>query len=527
MAAWWEDEAATLGKRKVQPERTRPILFETGYGPSGLPHLGTFAEVARTAFVRWAFQRQYPHVASRQLAFSDDMDGLRGVPENVPNREMLREHLAKPLSRIPDPFGEAESFSAYMISKLKDFLGNFGFDTEFMASSDAYASGQFDLGLQRLLERDEQVKQVVLPTLQPETRLTWSPFLPICERCGRFTTRVLETRPESGSILYVCDAEFGGASGCGHRGDTPVTGGRVKVGWKVDWALRWYVLGVDYEMYGKDLIESAAVSTSIVKVLGGRPPMGTFYELFLDEEGHKISKKIGNGIAFDDWLRYAPADSILYFLTKPPRKARRIGLDLVGRSVDEFIALLREPAEFAGDIEMMSAVAPQISRPHQWKWRSSFDYSLTTSLVGALGVEDPAFIQQFFAETTAIEVADADVAYNNELIRYAIEYDRALKNRRLKELGLAQGQQSARALTEDERAAMGELIQSLESADFDDAEALQSLVFQAGKSRELKAKGWFAVLYVALTGNNSGPRLGTLLSMLGQERALQKLRAAQ
>ena len=240
---WWEKEASLVESRLRNRPGDQPVVFETGYGPSGLPHLGTFAEVARTCFVQRAFQAAHPEFATRIIAFSDDMDGLRSVPENLPHQEEIAAHLGRPLSQMPDPFGEAESFSAHMIGKLKEFLQTYGFDCEFLSSSECYNSGRFDEGLLLLLKHVEQIRNIVLPTLQPETRQTWSPFLPICEECGRYTTRVTATLPEEGALEYACDQIFGGAEPCGHSARTPITGGRVKVGWKIDWALRWIVLG--------------------------------------------------------------------------------------------------------------------------------------------------------------------------------------------------------------------------------------------------------------------------------------------
>ncbi|GMV42553.1 MAG: lysine--tRNA ligase [Myxococcales bacterium] len=518
MAEWWHDEAA-LAMKHVGGRADRPVLFETGYGPSGLPHLGTFAEVARTAFVRWAFAQDHPEVPTRLVAFSDDMDGLRSVPENVPNREMLREHLGKPLSRIPDPYGRAASYSAHMIGKLREFVHAMGVDTEFMTSSECYASGTFDEGLQRLLSVEAQVKDVVLPTLQPETRVAWSPFLPICEACGRYTTTVTSVDPAAGALSYACNTPFGGASGCGHTATTPVTGGRVKVGWKIDWALRWWTLGVDYEMYGKDLIESADISAKIVRLLGSRPPAGTFYEMFLDEEGRKISKKIGNGVSLETWRSYAPDDAILAFLTKPPRKARRIGLEIVPKSVDELLAAMRAEAQEPGEVvRMMRETTQAAQRNHAWTWHSDFDFSLLVSLVGALGIGDADAVYGYL-EASRVSVDPRDAAFARELVGYALAYDREVLEPKRRAA-------TALALDEGQRAAVAALRSELVTLGFEDAEALQTLSYEVGKAHGLQLRQWFSVLYHALTGSPSGPRLGTLLALLGGERSLAKLDAA-
>ncbi len=514
--SWWKKEAALLESRVKKGKS--PILLETGYGPSGLPHLGTFAEVARTSFVRWAFQQMHPEIETRLIAFSDDMDGLRSVPENLPNKEMLTEHLGKPLSRIPDPFGEAESFSAHMIGKLKSFLEDFGFECEFLSSSECYESGQFDEGLLDLLRHDEQIKSIVLPTLKPETRKTWSPFLPICEECGRYTTRVTEIFAEEGELSYSCDQIFGGAKGCGHESRVAVTGGKVKVGWKIDWALRWMMLGIDYEMFGKDLIESADISRKICRALKRPAPVGNFYELFLDEEGRKISKKIGNGISMDDWRSFAPDDAILHFLTKPPRKARRIGPEMVGRNTDELFRLFKDNETHKELIDMLQSTAPAIQRPHGWSWESDIDFSLLVGLVGALGVESPEAVMSFLRGNDALTLTEKDEAFTEQLVKFALMYHQKVMD--AKRISV-----DVEALSDVEKKALKTLQSQLQSADFTDAQGLQSLTYSIGKENEMELRPWFSLLYTTLTGNATGPRLGTLLQMLGQQKSTEKIQA--
>ena len=512
--SWWIKEAELLRPRLKKGKS--PILLETGYGPSGLPHLGTFAEVARTSFVRHALQNLAPDVECRLIAFSDDMDGLRSVPENIPNGESIQEHLGKPLSRIPDPYGTHESFSGHMIDKLATFLDEFGFEVELMRSSECYESGQFDEGLLELLRNDEIIKSIVLPTLQPETRKTWSPFLPICANCGRYTTRVTAIHPEEGELSYTCDQVFGGAKPCGHEDRTPVTGGRVKVGWKIDWALRWMMLGIDYEMFGKDLIESADISRKICRALKRPAPVGNFYELFLDEEGRKISKKIGNGISMDDWRSFAPDDAILFFLTKPPRKARRIGPEMVGRTTDELFGLFRNSDEQAEIVEMLRACTPGTERAHSWSWKSDVDFSLLSSLVGALGVQEPTTVLQFLDDSPGIQIHEDDRAFVHQLIQLAIVYQKEVLQARTIQVQRAD-------LSEEQVSALRALSETLSGMEFGEAQELQSATYRAGKENELDLKSWFKSLYALLTGNASGPRLGTLLAMLGKEKAIEKI----
>ena len=281
--AWPYQEAEGL-RNRLKDTTPRTVTFETGFGASGLPHIGTFSEVARTTWVRKAFE-EMTGSSTRLIVFSDDMDGLKKVPLNMPNVEMLKLQVGKPVCTIPDPFGEMESFSAYMNRKLKEFLSAYGFDFQFQSAFDAYSSGQFDPGLRRLIERVEEVRNVILPTLGEENRDAWSPFFPICEECGRiYSTRVSRYFPEEAVVDYICDVATGEIPGCGNTGSVSILGGRAKVGWKVDWALRWFTYGIDYEMYGKDLIESAKLSAKILRILGGRPPQGLVFELFLDEK---------------------------------------------------------------------------------------------------------------------------------------------------------------------------------------------------------------------------------------------------
>src|SRR3954469_25961623 len=303
--AWPFEEARKLVARtggKVPAKGY--VLFETGYGPSGLPHIGTFGEVVRTTMVRQAFQR-LSDIPTRLFCFSDDMDGLRKVPDNVPNKEMLAQHLGKPLSRIPDPFSnEHPSFGAHNNARLRAFLDRFGFDYEFASSTDYYTSGKFDTALLRMLERLEKVMAIMLPSLREERAASYSPFLPICPRTGMVLyVPISEHDVKAGTVSYD-DPETK------ERVTLPVTGGHCKLQWKPDWAMRWFALGVDYEMAGKDLIDSVKLSGKICAALGGTPPEGFNYELFLDDKGQKISKSKGNGLTIDEWLRYASPESL-------------------------------------------------------------------------------------------------------------------------------------------------------------------------------------------------------------------------
>src|ERR1700732_1494247 len=330
-SAWPFDQAkAIVARLKKQPKDE--VLFATGYGPSGLPHIGTFGEVARTTMVRHAFRvLTEDKIKTRLIAFSDDMDGLRKVPDNVPNKEMLAAHLGKPLTRVPDPFSnEYPSFGAANNARLRAFLDRFGFQYEFLSSTDCYTSGRFDAALLRVLERFDAVMAIMLPSLREERAQTYSPFLPISPRTGVvLQVSIVAHDAKAGTITYE-DPETR------ERITTPVTGGRCKLQWKPDWAMRWVALGIDYEMAGKDLIDSVKLSGEICRALGGTPPESFIFELFLDEQGQKISKSKGNGLTIDEWLRYASPDSLSLYMYREPKAAKRLYFDMIPRNVDDY-----------------------------------------------------------------------------------------------------------------------------------------------------------------------------------------------
>ena len=332
--AWPFEEARKLIAR-LERSPKQEVIFETGYGPSGLPHIGTFGEVARTTMVRHAFRvLTGDTVKTRLIAFSDDMDGLRKTPDNIPNRELIEAHLGKPLTQVPDPFGEYDSFAAHNNARLRAFLDRFAFEYEFMSSTETYKSGRFDEALLRMLDRFDEVQSIMLPSLREERAATYSPFLPIHPRTGVvMQAPVFAHDAKAGTICWrdpATDETF----------ETPVTGGRCKLQWKPDWAMRWYALGVDYEMAGKDLIDSVKLSSRIARALGAEPPAGFNYELFLDENGQKISKSKGNGLTIDEWLTYAGPESLSLFMFQKPMAAKRLYFDVIPRTVDDYLGFL-------------------------------------------------------------------------------------------------------------------------------------------------------------------------------------------
>src|ERR1700760_4796629 len=346
----WPFEQARQIVTRLKKRPKDEVLFETGYGPSGLPHIGTFGEVARTTMVRHAFRvLTEDKIKTRLLAFSDDMDGLRKVPDNVPNKELLEANLDKPLTKVPDPFGTHPSFAAHNNARLRAFLDTFGFDYEFASSTDYYTSGKFDATLLLVLARIDQVMAIMLPSLREERAASYSPFLPICPRTGVVLQVPITAHDvKAGTISYD-------DPGTKEPVTLPVTGGHCKLQWKPDWAMRWVALGIDYEMAGKDLIDSVKLSGKICSALGGLPPEGFNYELFLDDKGQKISKSKGNGLAVEDWLRYAPPESLSLYMYQQPRRAKRLYFDVIPRAVDEYITFAQKYPD--------EALAAQIENP--------------------------------------------------------------------------------------------------------------------------------------------------------------------
>lgn len=509
--AWPFEEARKLVKRvEKRGGKVDEILFETGYGPSGLPHIGTFGEVARTTMVRHAFQTLMPDVPTRLLCFSDDMDGLRKVPDNVPNKELLAEHLNKPLTQVPDPFGTHASFGAHNNSRLRGFLDSYGFEYEFASSTDYYTSGRFDDALMRVLERFDKILDIMLPSLRQERRGTYSPILPISPVSGEVVyVPLLERHPDKGTVVFEDPAN-------GEKTEIPVTGGHCKLQWKADWAMRWAALEVDYEMAGKDLIDSVKLSNKICSVLGVEPPDGFNYELFLDENGEKISKSRGNGLSIEEWLRYASPESLQLFMYQAPRKAKRLYFDVIPKNVDEYLSHLggypdQEPKAKVGNPgwHIHNGQPPVQDLP--------ISYSLLLNLVSASHSEDPAvlwgFIQNYAPGATPENHPELD-----RLVGYAINYFH----------DFVKPNKSYRALTEAERPAFEQLADRLEAMGPNtDGGELQTLVYEIGKTHEFEnLRDWFKALYEVLLGESQGPRFGSFIALYGVAETAALVRRA-
>src|SRR5580658_8795647 len=509
--AWPFEQAKQLVARLKKKPKDE-VLFETGYGPSGLPHIGTFGEVARTTMVRHAFRvLTDDKIKTRLIAFSDDMDGLRKVPDNIPNKEMVAQHLGKPLTKVPDPFGTHASFAEHNNARLRAFLDQFRFDYEFMSSTACYTSGRFDAALLKVLERFDAVMNIMLPSLREERAESYSPFLPISPHTGIvLQVPVVAHDARAGTITYE-DPDSK------ERVTTLVTGGRCKLQWHADWAMRWVALGIDYEMAGKDLIDSVKLSGEICRALGGTPPEGFNYELFLDENGQKISKSKGNGLTIDEWLRYASPESLSLFMYREPKAAKRLYFDVIPRHVDDYMQFL-EAYERQGAKERLGNPVWHIHGGAPPKADNPVTFGMLISLVTASNAENAETLWGFIARYRP-GVTQQSHPRLAALVGYAINYYR----------DFVAPAKKFREPTEDERAALFDLRDALSQLPLTStAEEIQNVVYEIGRREpflDAVKKGkdgrpgvsldWFNMLYQVLLGQERGPRFGSFVAAYG------------
>jgi lysyl-tRNA synthetase class 1 len=526
--AWPFEEARKILAR-VEATGQTEVLFETGYGPSGLPHIGTFGEVARTSMVRHAFRvLMQDKIKTRLIAFSDDMDGLRKVPDNIPNKDLIAAHLGKPLTEVPDPFGTHASFGAHNNARLRAFLDQFGFDYEFASATDYYRSGRFDAALLHILAHYDQVMAIMLPSFREERAATYSPFLPI--------------HPRTGIVMQVPIEDIDAAAGTlGWRDPdtqekflTPVTGGACKLQWKPDWAMRWYALKIDYEMAGKDLIESVKLSGAIVRAIGGRPPEGFNYELFLDDKGEKISKSKGNGLTIEEWLTYASPESLSLFMYQKPSAAKRLYFDVIPRTVDDYLSFLdayprQEAKERLGNpvwhIHSGEPPPPEILRG-AGNQSTAITFGMLLNLAAVANSEEPQVLWGFLRRY-APDVSAATHPRLDRLVTYAVRYFR----------NFVRPAKSFREPDEIERQALETLSAALAALPQGaSAEAIQAALYDVARKipryQDMKAKGatverpgvsndWFTMLYGVLLGESRGPRFGSFVALYGIEETRQ------
>ena len=514
---WPNEEARRLAERVATYEPARPVIFQSGFGPSGLPHLGTMAEILRPSFVRKAFHLIEPARPSRLIVFIDDLDGLRKVPENVPNREDVEQYLGIPVSRIPDPFGCCASFADHMIGQLGGFLAPVEVEYELVRAGEMYSSGRFDEGLKLILEKHAEIIAIIAPTLRPENRAGWSPFMPICPKCGQVVERAVTAyHPERASIEFTCEKSAGGTLGCGFRGEQSVLGGMAKVQWKVDWALRWYVLKVDYELYGKDLTDSARLSGQILRVMGARPPLGFPFEMFLDEEGHKVSKSVGRGVTVDQWTRYAPIEVLKMFLLLNPRRARKLFLEAIPQYVDEYLDAMREYAAASEEQRRGSALEYVIQSTTPRRFNSTLSFGLMMNLVAALGSSDRDFIWRYIVRYDASIAGDPETEkMGRALMECALNFYR----------DFIEPTKKIYAPTEVERAQLKALAAYLRDSQDASAEEIEKKIYDLGRENYDKPGKIFPLLYRSILGQERGPRLGAFIRLATPARVAELLDA--
>ncbi len=504
--AWpFEEARKVLGKIGGKTPEKGYVLFQTGYGPSGLPHIGTFQEVCRTTMVRLAFEA-LSDIPTKMICFSDDMDGLRKVPGNVPGQEMLAQNIGMPLTSIPDPFGKYESFAHHNNAKLREFLDSFGFDYEFMSSTETYKSGKFDAALLKMLGMHDKVVKAVLPLLGPERAATYSPFLPISPKTGKvLQVPILETHPDKGTIVFEDED--------GTKTEVPVTGGHVKCQWRPDWALRWYALDVDYEMAGEDLQTAADVAGKITELLGGKKPAGFHYKLFLDEHNQKISKSKGNGLSIEQWLHYAPNESLAYYLFQRPTSGKKLYFDIIPKAVDEYIQFVKAfPTQDAKQkLDNPAWYIHGGNIPNSQYTPVSF--ALLLNLASASNAHNPSvmwgFIKRYKPDATP-----ENAPFLARLVEFAVRYyeDFVLPSKQY------------RAPDARERAALEDLAKRLATLPANaDGETIQTEVFSAGKENgyeKEELRNWFQAIYEVLIGQSQGPRFGSFIELFGIQNTI-------
>lgn len=511
--AWPFAEARNLIKRlekmKASPSADQPVLFETGYGPSGLPHIGTFGEVVRTSMVRKAFETLTGQ-PTRLVCFSDDMDGLRKVPDNIPNKDMIEPHLGKALTDVPDPFGTHDSFGAHNNARLQGFLDGFGFDYEFLSATACYQSGQFNQALMNVLKNYDAITNVVLPTLGEERRATYSPFMPVCAETREvLQAEVVGQDPDAGTIDYIDPRD-------GSTKTTAVTDGQCKLQWKCDWAMRWFALGVDYEMSGKDLSESVVLSSKITRIMGGTPPEGISYELFLDQNGEKISKSKGNGLSVEEWLTYGTEEALSLFMYNQPKRAKRLFFDVVPKMVDEYFTHL-EKYDGADAAAQIDNPVWHIHAGNPPKANIPVGFSLLLNLAGVCQAESPDVIWGYLKQYTEGVSPETHPELDN-LVKYAVTYYQERVH----------PYKTYRAPTADEvqhLMALDGKLSALTASSL--PEDIQSAVFSVGKEAGYEPlRDWFSCLYQVLLGQNEGPRMGSFIGLYGIEETRQLIKSA-
>ena len=495
-----------LRERKKFIDQKGKIILQTGYGPSGLPHIGTFGEVARTAMLVNALNH-ITDLPKEIITFSDDMDGLRKIPDNVPNKDQLVQSLHKPLTNVPDPFGKFKSFGEHNNEMLKNFLNKFNFNYTFKSSTELYKSGFFNSTLQLILENYQGIMDIIIPTIGKERQKTYSPFLPICPETGVvLEIPVLEINKENSKIIFDNN---------GKKLEQTILDGNCKLQWKVDWAMRWYALDVDFEMYGKDLIESAILSTKIIKLLGKNNPSGFAYELFLDEKGEKISKSKGNGITIDEWLEYASPESLSLFMYQNPKRAKKLYREIVPKAVDEYLEFI-EKSKTQNELQLLMNPVWHVHNGKMPKEEMVMSFSMLLNLVETSNANSKDLLWKF-VKKYKINILEKNYPIFDKLVGYAIKYfnDVIKKNKKYKKPN------------EIEKKALEALIKVLENCnDQMQPEEIQTKIYSVGKENGYSEnlRDWFKLIYEVVFGDENGPRMGFFISFFGVNETKQLIK---
>ena len=486
-----------LRERKTFIEKKGKITLQTGYGPSGLPHIGTFGEVARTSMMVNALN-QISDFPTEIITFSDDMDGLRKIPDNVPNQKLLNENLHKPLTQVPDPFEKFNSFGEHNNEMLKNFLDSFKFKYKFQSSTSLYKSGFFNSTLKIILENYEGIMNIIIPTLGKERQKTYSPFLPICPDTGHvLEIPVLEIDKEKSRIVFDNN---------GKKLEVSILDGNCKLQWKVDWAMRWYALDVDFEMYGKDLIESAILSTKIINLIGKKNPSGFAYELFLDEKGEKISKSKGNGITIDQWLEYASPESLSLYMYQNPKRAKKLYKEIVPKAVDDYLDCI-EKSKKQNELQLLMNPAWHVHNGNVPQEDMIMTFSMLLNLVETSNADSKELLWKFVKKYKQ-DISEKNFPIFDGLVSYAIKYFN----------DVIRAQKKYKTPSESEKLALQALVKTLEKCTDDmSPEDIQTLIYSTGKENGYaeNLRDWFKLIYEVIFGDENGPRMGFFISFFG------------
>ena len=497
-SAWPFVEAKKmLRERKTFIEKKGKITLQTGYGPSGLPHIGTFGEVARTSMMVNALN-QISDFPTEIITFSDDMDGLRKIPDNVPNQKLLNENLHKPLTQVPDPFEKFNSFGEHNNEMLKNFLDSFKFKYKFQSSTSLYKSGFFNSTLKIILENYEEIMNIIIPTLGKERQKTYSPFLPICPDTGHvLEIPVLEIDKEKSRIVFDNN---------GKKLEVSILDGNCKLQWKVDWAMRWYALDVDFEMYGKDLIESAILSSKIINLIGKKNPSGFAYELFLDEKGEKISKSKGNGITIDQWLEYASPESLSLYMYQNPKRAKKLYKEIVPKAVDDYLDCI-EKSKKQNELQLLMNPAWHVHNGNVPQEDMIMTFSMLLNLVETSNADSKELLWKFVKKYKR-DISEKNFPIFDGLVSYAIKYFN----------DVIRAQKKYKTPSESEKLALQALVKTLEKCTDDmSPEDIQTLIYSTGKENGYaeNLRDWFKLIYEVIFGDENGPRMGFFISFFG------------